>query len=200
MKREKMYPFKQPWLREFQILITKFIFILWSAILIYSIGPYYAILELLRNLQIFGKYYLFLRIKIFKIFFFLILGYKKLDYEKEFQGVNLRGKVCVITGGTRGIGLEVSKYLLSKNCTIITGTSNLADDANEETIKKFKNKILTEIDDGQNVSDRFIVLPLNLASLDSVVKFSDQIKKTNTSVDYLVSFLFVPSNFNYYYH
>lgn len=126
----------------------------------------------------------FLKYFNFKLF---ILGYKKLDYEKEFHGINLRGKVCVITGGTRGIGLEVSKYLLSKNCTIITGTSNLADDANEEAIKNFKNKILSKIGDGQNVSDKFIVLPLNLSSLDSVVKFSEQIKKTNTSIDYLVS-------------
>ncbi|OTF70247.1 hypothetical protein BLA29_011529 [Euroglyphus maynei] len=85
--------FKHVWLRKFQIFINKFIFILWTGILIYAVGPYYSIREFLRNFQLFG--------------------FKKLDYSKEFNGINLSGKVCVITGGTRGIGLEPKKIAIS---------------------------------------------------------------------------------------
>ena len=54
--------FKQIWLRKFQIFINKFIFILWTGLLIYAVGPYYSIREFLRNLQIFGKLKIYLQI------------------------------------------------------------------------------------------------------------------------------------------
>ena len=38
---------------------------------------------------------------------------------------SLIGKVCVITGGTRGLGFDVVKALLTKGCHVITGKFNL---------------------------------------------------------------------------
>ncbi|XP_075678132.1 polyprenol dehydrogenase-like [Dermatophagoides pteronyssinus] len=171
--------FKQIWLRKFQIFINKFIFILWTGLLIYAVGPYYSIREFLRNLQIFG--------------------FKKLDYSKEFNGIDLSGKVCVITGGTRGIGLEVCRYLVEKNCHIITGTSTLKDDANDEMIEQTKRKLLANIDplSIDNADNKITVLPLDLSSMNSVIKFAKQIKMKFLKIDYLIcngGVMFVPFN------
>ncbi|KAH9517954.1 hypothetical protein DERF_008567 [Dermatophagoides farinae] len=149
--------FKDVWLRKFQIFINKFIFILWTGILIYAVGPYYSIRELFRHLQIFG--------------------FKKLDYSKEFGDIDLHGKICVITGGTRGIGMEVCRYLVGKNCQIITATSTLKDDANDMMIEQAKRKLITKIDPSllsSNNRNQITLLPLDLSSMDSVAKFATQ--------------------------
>lgn len=75
--------FKDVWLRKFQIFINKFIFILWTGILIYAVGPYYSIRELFRHLQIFGKYGLIIIhfIHIFRFDFFL--SFRNLHHQSQ---------------------------------------------------------------------------------------------------------------------
>lgn len=76
----------------------------------------------------------------FKEFFrnFELFGWKKLNFDEEFGNstICLDGKICVITGGTRGIGRETIKYLLQeKNISkIITGSSQLDLNSNENEI------------------------------------------------------------------
>lgn len=95
----------------------------------------------------------------------------------------------MITGGTRGIGLEVCRYLVEKNCHIITGTSTLKDDANDEMIEQTKRKLLANIDplSIDNADNKITVLPLDLSSMNSVIKFAKQIEMKFLKIDYLVN-------------
>lgn len=52
---------------------------------------------------------------------------------------SLDGKVCIITGGTRGLGMEVTKSLLQRGCHVITGSS-----AGVIEIEKRRRTILSE--------------------------------------------------------
>lgn len=162
-------------------LLTQVFFLLWTAFLTYRNGPYYTLLEVFRNYQIFG--------------------YRKLTYEEEFR-TSLEGRTCVITGGTRGIGLEVVRFLFSKGATIVTGTSTLPADASPESIAKYKAQLLRQIlqqspekasldlSAETQYAQRLVILPLDLTSMSSVVSFAAQITATIRQVDYLVSVLF----------
>lgn len=162
------------WLISTVHLFKQLLFLLWTAFLTYRNGPYYTMLELFRNYQIFG--------------------YRKLDYEAEFT-TPLEDKVCVITGGTRGIGLEVVRFLFTKGCTVITGTSTLPENATNDAIARTKATLLRQILKTEHLdpateelaSRRLVVLPLELTSMSSVVTFANQIRLTVSKVDYLVS-------------
>ncbi|KAH9426680.1 hypothetical protein DERP_002779 [Dermatophagoides pteronyssinus] len=127
----------------------------------------------------------------FKEFFrnFELFGWKKLNFDEEFGNstICLDEKICVITGGTRGIGLETIKYLLQeKNISkIITGSSQLDLNSNENEIENFKQKILSD-SNLLEYKDRLIIYPLNLGSMNSVVKFVEKICKHESKIDYLI--------------
>lgn len=129
----------------------------------------------------------------FKEFFrnFELFGWKKLNFDEEFDNstICLDEKICVITGGTRGIGLETIKYLLQeKNISkIITGSSQLDLNSNENEIENFKQKILSD-SNLLEYKDRLIIYPLNLGSMDSVMKFVEKICKQESKIDYLVCY------------
>ena len=76
-------------------------------------------------------------------------------------------------------------FLLEKNISkIITGSSQLDLNSNENEIENFKQKILSD----SNLSeykDRLIIYPLNL---DSVMKFVEKICKHESKIDYLVCY------------
>ncbi len=165
-------------------LLSQLLFLFWTAFLTYRNGPYYTLLELCRNYQLFG--------------------YRKLTYEQEFK-TPLEGRTCVITGGTRGIGLEVVRFLFSKGATIVTGTSTLPADASPDSIAQYKATLLRQIlqvsglekgtatfldatsAEYARYAQRLIVFPLDLTSMSSVVSFADQISSVVTQIDYLVS-------------
>ncbi|OTF79061.1 hypothetical protein BLA29_014273 [Euroglyphus maynei] len=117
-----------------------------------------------------------------------LFGWKKLNYNDEFRSIRLENKICVITGGTRGIGIETVRYLLKKNISkIITGSSQLNIDSNDDDeIENFKHKLLSK-SGLKPYEDRLIILPLDLGSMDSVEKFADTICKMESKIDYLVS-------------
>lgn len=165
-------------------LLSQVLFLFWTAFLTYRNGPYYTLLEVCRNYQIFG--------------------YRKLIYEEEFK-TPLEGRTCVITGGTRGIGLEVVRFLFSKGATIVTGTSTLPADASPECIAKYKAVLLQQILqfspekaslDLATYAQRLVVLPLDLTSMSSVVNFASQITASVSRIDYLVNALLIDEMIN----
>lgn len=175
-------------------LLSQLVFLVWTAFLTYRNGPYYTMLELCRNFQIFGVSLCVRRYVPSTNPLFLPLGYRKLEYDKEFTAP-LNGKVCVITGGTRGIGLEVVRFLFAKGCIVLTGTSTLPSDSSPENIAKYKHNLLlqvlkTEVIDQTTkdlVANRLVVLPLDLTSMASVVKFANEISQVTSKIDYMVS-------------
>ena len=150
--------------------ILQIFFRIWSILLLLKcIG--YSFEEIFRNFEIFGR--------------------KKLNYAAEFGSISLEGRICVITGGTSGIGLETIRYLFKKNISkIISGSSQLNIDSTDNEIENFKCKLLSE-SGLEQYKDRLIIYPLDLGSMDSVGKFAEQICKMETKIDYFVSYKFI---------
>ena len=158
-------------LQIFKNVILEILFRIWTVFLFLNCFGYFCE-EIFRNFEIFGR--------------------KKLNYEAEFGSISLEGRICVITGGTRGIGLETIRYLFKKNISkIITGSSQLnIDSTDNNEIENFKCKLLSE-SGLEQYKDRLIIYPLDLGSMDSVVKFAEQICKMETKIDYFVSYKFI---------
>ena len=156
-------------LQIFKNVILEILFRIWTVFLFLNCFGYFCE-EIFRNFAIFGR--------------------KKLNYEAEFGSINLDGRICVITGGTSGIGLETIRYLLKKNISkIITGSSQLNIDCADNELENFKCKLISK-SGLEQYKDRLIIYPLDLGSMDSVVKFAEQICKMETKIDYLVSYKF----------
>ena len=123
-----------------------------------------------------------------------------MEYNKEFPD-SLDGKICLITGGTRGIGLEVARFMFSKGCTIVTGTSSLSTNATTDNILQYKMNLLQQLLNLEKVdsktiehySNRLIVLPLNLTSMSSVAIFAEHVTQVIDRLDFLVSIVEIVS-------
>ncbi|XP_054159957.1 uncharacterized protein LOC128958167 [Oppia nitens] len=94
---------------------------------------------------------------------------------------DLTGKVCVITGGTRGIGAEVVKILLRKGCHVITGSSKTSE---SERNKRYE-QIMSEVNTDSR--GRLDIWHLDLKSMDSVVKFTKQFEESKLSLNYFIA-------------
>ena len=105
---------------------------------------------------------------------------RKLEENDPDLPKNLKGKVCIITGGTRGLGAEVVKALLQKDCHVITGSSSL----NESDRKKRYDEIRAEVPEAKG---KLEIWALNLKSMDSVVEFADKFKEKNIPLNYLIT-------------
>ncbi|XP_030745672.1 dehydrogenase/reductase SDR family member on chromosome X [Sitophilus oryzae] len=86
-------------------------------------------------------------------------------------------KIAVITGGTRGIGLEVIKLLLTADINVIIGCRNVQQ--GETLLKKFRDM---GIDRG-NIE----VYQLDISVTNSVKKFASEIKERHDKIDYLIN-------------
>ncbi|KAJ8927134.1 hypothetical protein NQ314_020407 [Rhamnusium bicolor] len=87
------------------------------------------------------------------------------------------GKVAVITGGTRGIGLEVIKMLLKCDITVVIGCRNTA-----------QGEILLNILKNENITKGKIeVLKLDISIMDSVKQFSTTVKENYPKIHYLIN-------------
>lgn len=84
-----------------------------------------------------------------------------------------RNKVAVITGGARGIGLEVIRGLLKANVTVVMGIRNL------NAVKSMKETM-------EN-GDKLHAYQLDLMSLKSVKEFSENVLKEFQEIHLLVN-------------
>ncbi|XP_014663913.1 PREDICTED: retinol dehydrogenase 13-like [Priapulus caudatus] len=87
-----------------------------------------------------------------------------------------KGKTFILTGGNQGIGMELAKEIASRGGRIILACRNLesAKEAADEIKKAARNK-------------EVYVKHLDLASLDSVHKFSEEIHKEEEKIDVLIN-------------
>lgn len=77
------------------------------------------------HLAVFYLYSVWVPLNEFLRKFNLFKNYRRVTLDDPDFPKSLIGKVCVITGGTRGLGFDVVKALLIKGCHVITGKFNL---------------------------------------------------------------------------
>ncbi|ANU24101.1 oxidoreductase [Planococcus donghaensis] len=88
----------------------------------------------------------------------------------------LTGKTAIITGGNSGLGFETAKGLITKGATVILAVRNIE---KGHSARKELQKLYT--------SARIIVMPLDLASLDSIRSFVEQVKTSFDTLDLLIN-------------
>ena len=88
---------------------------------------------------------------------------------------SMKDKVVVITGGSRGIGLETTKDLIRQGATLIIGIRN---------INKAK-KAIYSID--KNHKSKCFIIHLDLSSYESIKSFSQKIKSKFGKIDILIN-------------
>ncbi|XP_018565159.1 retinol dehydrogenase 11-like [Anoplophora glabripennis] len=86
-------------------------------------------------------------------------------------------KIAVISGGTRGIGLEVIKMLLKCDMTVILGCRNTAQ--GEALVNVFKENDIT--------TGKLDVYNLDISVMDSVKKFAAVVKEKHPKINYLIN-------------
>ena len=85
----------------------------------------------------------------------------------------MNNKVALVTGGTSGIGKEIVKELLDKNCKVITCYHNNETMA-KETEKEFNNENL-------------LIIKCDVSNEKEVIDMFDKIKTRYGKIDYLVN-------------
>jgi NAD(P)-dependent dehydrogenase (short-subunit alcohol dehydrogenase family) len=90
--------------------------------------------------------------------------------EEIVSGIDLRGKVCVITGGHSGIGLETTRVLAKAGALVCVGARDMA---------KARNNLANT----NNVE----AIHLNLADPESVGRFADRVINAHQVVHLLIN-------------
>lgn len=99
---------------------------------------------------------------------------KNSDFESNIE---LKDKVCIVTGGNRGIGMECVKDLVKRGATIVIACRNLE--------KGYESQ--AEIEKSTGIVDRIKVMKVDLSSFDSVKEFVAQFRSEYDSLHLLVN-------------
>ncbi|MFA8343044.1 MAG: SDR family NAD(P)-dependent oxidoreductase [Rhodothermaceae bacterium] len=91
------------------------------------------------------------------------------------QMPDLNGKVAIVTGGNRGLGLEIVMQLLKKNAEVVMASRN----------EKKAFQAIAKIHSRIGYTDKVQFIPLNLLEKKSIVNFSAEFKKTYSRLDFL---------------
>ena len=145
----------------------EFIFVLWTAIHLYILGAIYVLKELNR------KYY-------------LVSTVRHLKHDDKDLPKRLDGRVAIITGGSRGIGLEAAIVLLKKGCHVIIASS-ASPDAVPQLIKRILAKVEEQNSDNEKIG-KLEIWRLDLMSLKSVQQFVDKFRSSDVKdLNYLIN-------------
>jgi len=100
---------------------------------------------------------------------------------------DMKGKVCLVTGATSGIGLVVAAKLLDKGATVIaTHNTMSAEDAREAILKAVLPDVRDRLE-GDNMN-QLVIWPLRLEDRGSITRLANSVKKQYPSgLDVLVN-------------
>ncbi|RZF33440.1 hypothetical protein LSTR_LSTR014447 [Laodelphax striatellus] len=102
-----------------------------------------------------------------------IMNYK----HNKFDLIPNHGRVAVVTGGGRGLGLEVVKKFLQMDMRVIIGCRNV--EAGKEALREMEKS-------GINGGD-FVILKLDMTSFESIKEFADNVLKECQRIQILVN-------------
>jgi len=145
--------------------ILQQLFVLKTALELYLLGALYVLKELDRKTHLFGKY-------------------RRLDEDDQDLNLPMDGMLAIITGGSRGIGLEAGMVLLRKGCQVIIASSS----GNEfrTQLEKKLNDEMKVFHSKSNLKSksklRVRVWHLNLSSLESVKAFLERLGDTQVNI------------------
>ncbi|XP_054163158.1 dehydrogenase/reductase SDR family member on chromosome X-like [Oppia nitens] len=143
------------------------VYVMWTAIHLYILGAIYVLKELNRKTQI-------------------ISSVRHLSTDDTDLPKRLDNKVAIITGGSRGIGLEAAIVLLLKGCHVIIASS-----ANPKTLNQLTNTILATVNQQNTRKEKIGKLEiwrLDLLSIKSVQQFVDKFHSSDVkNLHYLVN-------------
>lgn len=114
----------------------------------------------------------------------------KLHYKRHIDvrldlPADLSGRVAIVTGGTRGLGLTVVRALLSKGCTVFIASSQTRDKFSHLVQKIYDD--MPKIDPETGVQRGAATLQyLDLSSMESVKAFVEAFKATKLNLNYLI--------------
>lgn len=113
------------------------------------------------------------------------LGLKRrFNAKTDFPG-NLKGRVAVVTGGTRGLGLTVVRELLAKGCYVFVASSQPSD-----KFPTILDKIYSDIDEVDKVTGikrgEVALHHLDLSTMESVKKFAKEFADSKLDLNYLI--------------
>lgn len=102
------------------------------------------------------------------------------DELMKHAGVSgLRGKVAIVTGASRGVGLETARVLIMGGCDVIFAV---------RSVKKGRKALRRLVDGlGANATGTGVVLEIDLSDLDSVKAFATSFLALNRPLHYLVA-------------
>lgn len=100
-----------------------------------------------------------------------------LKCEESLLNTNLVGKICLVTGGNAGIGLETVKQLAKQGATVVFTSRNLA----------VGTAIADQINAGLKLGNKVEAMQMNLVDLDSVRKFAGSFKQKYKHLHVLVN-------------
>ena len=131
----------------------------WCFLCLYALGAWYTLIELNRKYELLTKV-------------------RKLDIDKDIP-TDLTGNICIITGGSRGIGWEAAKVLLQKGCHVIIASS-----VEGGAIRSLEQKLN---DDAKSYKGRLEVWHLNLSSMASVKQFVNKFDASGYHLNVLIN-------------
>lgn len=119
------------------------------------------------------------------------IGFKRrIDISKDLPQ-DLEGHVALVTGGTRGLGLEVVRQLIAKKCLVVVATSQ-----NSNHFPALESRIYdglpaergfsNSLKDGAAPTGGALLHPLDLSDLYSVELLADSFKKAELKLNYLI--------------
>ncbi|XP_015781202.1 dehydrogenase/reductase SDR family member on chromosome X [Tetranychus urticae] len=133
---------------------------LWCFICLYLLGAYYVIIELNRKFGFINKV-------------------KTFDVDSVITN-SLEGRVCIITGGGRGIGWETARSLIKKGYHVIV-TSSAKPGSQLDALKA---KLSPQVD---GYSGKLDIWHLELSSLTSVIEFIKKFRGSGLGLNLLIN-------------